>query len=93
MAEQANCNPTYAGDFQPVPIPECLACMVGPVYPRISVGIKTITHNRLGMEIIPHKVVVIETHGSESFNFSPSNARIWAGRLIEFAQSIESEKS
>ncbi len=93
MAEQANCNPTYAGDFDLSPIPERLACLVGDVHPMISAGVKTITHNRLGLKIKPHKVVAIEMQGSTSFDLTPSFARIWAQRLIEFAQSIESEKS
>ena len=95
MAEQAICNPTYAGDFQPSPMPERMACMgpVHPIRPLISMGIKTITNDRIGLKIIPHKVVVIETQGSTSFDLSPRVARIWAERLIEFAQSIESEKN
>ena len=92
MAEQARLNPIYAGDFQPSPIPERMSCLVGPIHPMISVGIKTITHNRLGLEIIPHKVIAIETEGATSFDLTPRAARIWADRLIEFAQSIESEK-
>jgi hypothetical protein len=99
-------NPTYDGGFQHCPMPERIAYMrflkVGEEPSKeaalptkmMSIGIKTITHDRSGLKLIPHKVVVVEmSEGDEvgSFDLSSGHARQLAGRLIEFAESIENE--
>jgi len=93
-------NPTYADKFQAEPMPERLAAIsrlgttsLGPV---LSVGIKTITHNRDGMRLHPHKIIAIEMmDGDElaSFDLTPSLARQYASRLVEFADAIETKKA
>lgn len=77
-------------------MPEKLTAMVGDEQPRptMSVGIKTITHNRCGLRIHPHKVIALEmTEGADvaSFDLNPRMARTWARRLMEYADVLEYE--
>jgi len=100
-------NPTYAGGFETSPIPERIATMQFipngcepqmeyPASKMLSIGVKTITHNRVGLAVIPHKVVAVEmSEGDElgSIDLSSKHARAIAKRLIEFADSIDGEAS
>lgn len=63
--------------------------------PVLSIGIRTITHNRSGLKLYPHEVIVIEmTEGSEvsAFDLTPSLARMYSDRLKEFADKIDAKK-
>ena len=98
-------NPTYAGEFHKKPHPEHISAMQFrrntdtapfredfPEQPMLSVGIKTITHNRDGLKLYPTDVVVVEIScGKElgSMDLSPKLARDVAGKLLEFADTIE----
>lgn len=86
-------EPTYEGDFQPIPAPSRYGFYAGPLGPTpvMAIGVKTITHSRYGTKLIPKKVVVIEVSLGTSFDLHPSLARALAESLLEFAQSIEDE--
>lgn len=69
----------------------------GPNLPSVilAVGIKTITHNRDGLKLHPHKVVAIEISCEEelaSFDMTPRHARLYARRLLEYADAIDESK-
>ena len=88
------------GDFVG-PMPERIATLSfrhadEPPSQILSVGIKTLTHNRAGMKVYQHKAVVIEiSEGDEvaSVALSPSHARAIAQRISEFADTVETEKA
>ncbi len=87
-------NPTYEGDFEDRPelFIAAPSHKNGPVF---SVGIKTITHNRSGLAVVPHKVVVVEMSDSSelcSFDLDPRSARYIAQRMLEFADKVEIER-
>ena len=88
-------NSRYEGDFQPVPMPERLALIsVDHDEDRamLSMGIKTVTHDRCGLKLTPHRVVAIETKSGDelhSFAFSAAVARDFARSLTGFADCIE----
>lgn len=91
-------NPKYEGEWLDLPRAEMATSMSflpgADIAPRVTlaIGIKTITHNRDGLKLHPHKTVAIEiSEGDQvaSFDFPPTLARIYARRLLEFADAIE----
>ena len=90
-------NVRYAESDFVGPGPERIATVSHePPSQTLSVGIKTLTHDRRGLKLYPHKTVVIEiTEGEEvaSFALNPSHARAIALRISEFADTIETEKA
>ena len=93
-------NPTYAGEYKPEPMPEKVVAILHAqpwvTGPTLTAGIKTITHSRTGLKLFPHEVVAIEIIDGDdvvSFDLSPTFARAYAKRLMEFADAIESEKA
>lgn len=90
-------KPTYLeGDaFLPTPRPERIVSFgsdeSGPL--KLFIGLKTITHNRSGLKIIPHKVAVIEMREGDtvmSFDLNSILADVVSSRLAEFAAFLGS---
>lgn len=93
-------NPTYAGEYKTDPRPEKVVAILfmepWTTGPTLTAGIKTLTHTRNGLKVVPHEVVAIEiADGPEvmSFDMPPNCAREYAKRLMEFADAIESKKA
>lgn len=93
-------NPKYAGGFEMNPFPERFACMYFQPNPNrpfvtLSVGVKTLTHDRSGISLVHHKVVVIETGEGEdlhSVDLTPKQARGLAKSLEEYATTIDGDE-
>ncbi len=86
-------NPTYDGGFKDRP-ERIIALMDMKESYVLSAGIKTITRNRSGLNIVPHDVVVVEmTDGDDiySFDLPASFARSFAKRMVEFADKLENK--
>jgi hypothetical protein len=90
--------PTYKGGFQQDPFPDRYAALTfHPEYKeqvKLTIGIKTITHDRMGLKLKPHKTVVIEMVSDEytmDFDLTPGFARALALKLNEFANAIDGD--
>lgn len=83
-------NPIYAEGYITKPMLISITDMVPSM--TLGFGIRTITHNRAGLKLHPHKVVVIEMGEGEeimSFDLTPSYAREVAQKLMQHADEVE----